>query len=273
MAVETRQFAVTIPAGTAKSAGFTSDLSFPAREVTQIDVFFPPGPRGEVGVGIGTAKVITIPYGGAGYIVSDNQLLHFPLESAVDSGSWTFFGYNTGTFAHTITVTFFLSLVNSGAAGSGGGVIPPGSISSGDGSTGSGGPVPPPATAPPPSTTPPPVAPPPVTPPGVSGAPLTLPPAVPGFPGAPGPVVDPMADSMLLGVADLGQVWLLDGRSYTQVLTQDELSALSAVVDVAANVSQAMHAAVYAAARTSVALTLGTRVLTGQLKLTKTGGR
>lgn len=272
MAVETRQFTVTIPAGTAKSAGFTSDLSFPAREVTQIDVFFPPGPRGEVGVGIGTAKVITIPYGGAGYIVSDNQLLHFPLESAVNSGSWTFFGYNTGTFAHSITVTFFLALVNTGSSSPGGGVIPPGQISSGDGSAGSGGAAPPPVTAPPPDTAPPPVAPPPVVPPGVGGVPLILPPGVPALPGTAGPVVDPMAECMLLGVADLGQVWLLDGRSYTQVLTQGELTALSAVVDVSASVSSAMHAAVYAAARTSLALTLGERVLTGNLTIMKTGG-
>jgi len=70
----------------------------------------------------------------------------------------------------------------------------------------------------------------------------------------------------------VGQVWLLDAsHRYTQVTTQDDLSALVAVVDVAANVSAAMHAAVYAAA-SSLALTLGDRVLTGQLTIAHTSG-
>jgi len=272
MSVEIRQFNVTIPAGTTKASGFTSDMSFPARTVTQIDIFFPPGPRGEVGVGVGTAGVITVPYGGAGYIVSDDHLFELPLEQAVNSGSWTFFGYNTGTFAHTITVTFHLALNNTGAAAPGGGVIPPGQLSGGDGSGAGPGAPPPPPPSPPPPVAPPPVAPPPVTPPGISGPPLTLPPAVPTLPGTAGPSVDPGAETMLFGVPDLGQVWLLDAsHRYTQVTTQDDLSALVAVVDVAANVSAAMHAAVYAAA-SSLALTLGGRVLAGQLTIAHTSG-
>jgi len=272
MAVEVRTVSVTVPAGTAVASPQVTAVVFPARVVTQIDFLFPPGPRGEVGVAVGTANVKTLPYGNASYLVTDNQFLQFPLEQQIDSGSWQVTAYNTGMFPHTITVTFHCSLLGSNTGVSATSPIDSGSLGGGGGqSSGAGSSAPPPAV-PPPDTTPPPAVPPPVVPPGVSGPPLSLPPALPALPGAVVPAVDPMAETMLVGVPDLGQVWVLTGRDYCQVTTQDDVTALAAVVDVAVNLSSATHAAIHAAAGGSVAVWLGDSLLHGSLNLTPVGG-
>lgn len=111
MAAEVRRFLVTIPASTPKSANFTADLSFPARVVTEIEIRVPPGPRGEVGFAIGAAGVAVIPIERGAYIVTDDEQIRWPLEGLWDSGSFTFFGYNTGRFPHGIEVRFLVDVI------------------------------------------------------------------------------------------------------------------------------------------------------------------
>lgn len=113
MAREIRRFPVTIPANTAKTANFTSDLSFPDRAVEEIEIRVPPGPRGEVGFALGAAGQQIIPFQAGQFIVTDDETIHWPLEDQHDSGSWTFFGYNTGQFPHTIEVRFLLKVATS----------------------------------------------------------------------------------------------------------------------------------------------------------------
>lgn len=114
MATEIREFHCTIPAGTPKTAPVSVDMSFPARIVTEIDINVPPGPAGQAGFGIGSAGTIVIPYGPQQWIVTDDEKIQWPLEDYVDSGSWTFFGYNTGKYDHTFYVRFLLQLLPAG---------------------------------------------------------------------------------------------------------------------------------------------------------------
>lgn len=116
MAAEVRRFLVNIPASTPKSAGFTADLSFPARVVTEIEIRVPPGPRGEVGFSIGSAGVAVIPIERGAYIVTDDEQIRWPLEGLWDSGAFTFFGYNTGRFPHGIEVRFLVDIIQRPAA-------------------------------------------------------------------------------------------------------------------------------------------------------------
>jgi hypothetical protein len=271
VAVEIRQFAVTIPAGTSKASGFTSAMVFPARTVERIDVQFPPGPRGEVGVGVGVDTTIIIPYGNTSYIIGENYTYTFVLERTIDSGSWKLFAYNTGQYAHTVTVYFYCDLINQPAPTTQPAAIPPGALGGGEQGSGPGpgsgpggpGPGVPPAGPPP--------VPPPPPPPSIPGPPLTLPPSPPPLPGAPPPVIDPMADTMLVGVPSLGQVWLLTGSDYVQVTDPGDLSQLQASVDLALNLSAATHTALYHATQATLVLDLGEHRLTGQLTLTPQG--
>lgn len=226
MAVEIRRFAVTIPAGTAIAAGFTSSLSVPVRQVTRIDVRVPPGPRGEVGFGIGAAGATIVPYGGVNYIITDDESLSFPLESTITSGAWVFYGYNTGTYPHTIQVYFFLELIGAGVTPTGPAPLPPGSIGGPGGPGGpGGGPGPGGPGAPPPPPIPPPIPVPVPVPPPIS-VPVVLPPTPPPLPGTPIPRLRGGPQTLLVAPSGRNEVWMLSEGRYSQLLDQAAVNEL-----------------------------------------------
>lgn len=106
MAVTVYRKTVTIPANTPQSANFVQDISFPASKVERIVIRVPPGPRGEVGIALGSGGLRAIPDREGGFIVADNEVIDWPLEDLWDTGSWQVFGYNTGFYAHTLEIRF-----------------------------------------------------------------------------------------------------------------------------------------------------------------------
>jgi hypothetical protein len=110
MAYELRAFAVTIPAGTAQATPQTTDMSFPARIVRQVDVRVPPGPNGEVGWHLANSGQQMWPFNVGQWLITDNEVVSIPMTGAIDSGSWQFVGYNTGNYPHTLDVRFYLDL-------------------------------------------------------------------------------------------------------------------------------------------------------------------
>ena len=147
MAQEYREFAVTIPAGTAQAAPVTTKIIFPSRVVLSVSWRVPPGPSGKMGWALTSAGAPVIPIVPNTYIVTDNQADTWLLDGFLDSGNWAVTGYNTGVYPHTVYLTFALDLPGTVApptpppTGEGVGVI---------GTTGS--------VVPPPDTTPPPVS-------------------------------------------------------------------------------------------------------------------
>jgi len=111
LSTEVRTFAVTVPAGTPIDAPATFNTSFPARNVEQVELAFPPGPMGAVGVAIGAAGQPVLPYNAGAWIVADNDVITYPVVGAHDSGSWEVFAYNLGNFPHTIQVRFLLTTI------------------------------------------------------------------------------------------------------------------------------------------------------------------
>lgn len=111
MSVQVRTFSPTIPANTPIATPFTMAMTFAAMNVDRIRVKIPPGPRGNMGFAIGSSGQAVIPYQAGQWIIADNDLLLFELDDYWNSGSWEFFGYNLGQFAHTVYITFELSLV------------------------------------------------------------------------------------------------------------------------------------------------------------------
>ncbi len=106
MAARIYSFACTVPAGTPVAKPVTVAMSMPAVEVVEIDIVVPHGPAGFMGFAIGAAGVPVFPEASGQWIVTDAQNLSWPLEDAIDSGAWEFFGYNTGSYPHTVYVTF-----------------------------------------------------------------------------------------------------------------------------------------------------------------------
>ena len=116
MARELRTFQFTIPAGTAKAAPFTQQLSFPPRIVVEIDIRVPPGPAGTMGLAIGSSGNPVIPIEPGTWIVADDEYIRWPIHDFWDSGSWELFGYNLGQFDHTVYLTFLCDLVPSASS-------------------------------------------------------------------------------------------------------------------------------------------------------------
>ena len=131
MAVEVREFAVTTPAGTLQSAPLLTDLSFPPRQVTRIEVRVPPGPAGTLGFAITSGGAPIIPINGGGWVVTEDESLGWDLTGQITSGAWQAASYNTGIYNHTVYVRFLLDLVTASAAPVAGSL--PGSALSSDG--------------------------------------------------------------------------------------------------------------------------------------------
>ena len=115
MAREVYAFAVTIPAGTLPTAPYSPNMAMPPRRIEALEILVPPGPRGEVGFSIGAAGVPVLPRGSNSWLITDDERIVWPLDHAIDSGAWQFFGYNTGTNPHTIYIRFLVQLTTDAA--------------------------------------------------------------------------------------------------------------------------------------------------------------
>jgi hypothetical protein len=140
MAREIHKFAVTVPAGTLRSAPQVSNLNMPDREITRVTIIVPPGTRGLLGFALGAAGVPFIPYEPGQFFVTDDEKIDWPLEGQITSGAWQCFAYNTGQYAHTLEFRFFANLAPEPGAVSAG-LLPAELLSSGGG-TGTGAPTP-----------------------------------------------------------------------------------------------------------------------------------
>lgn len=131
MAREVQRFAVTIPAGTPVTAPLNFNLAMPARIVEEVEIAVPPGPRGEVGFQLGTSGSQIIPITPGQFVVTDNEVIRWPLEGQIDSGAWQMIAYNTGSFNHTLEVRFLVTLVPSQLAVPGFSPLPDGALDGG----------------------------------------------------------------------------------------------------------------------------------------------
>lgn len=110
MAQEIREFAVLVPAGTAKAAPLVTSISFPERIVTAVSWRVPPGPSGLMGWQLTSAGTPVIPIQPNTFMVTDNQADTWYLDGYLDSGNWQVTAYNTGIYPHTVFLTFLLDL-------------------------------------------------------------------------------------------------------------------------------------------------------------------
>lgn len=108
MANQVAQFTVTVAPGSTPAAPVRTSLSVPPNVApTAVRVRVPPGPRGQVGWRLTTGGVPVFPSNGA-WVVADDEVIEWPLDGVMDSGAWEVSAYNTGSFSHSILVTFLL---------------------------------------------------------------------------------------------------------------------------------------------------------------------
>lgn len=204
MAREIREFAVTVPHGTAKATPQVTDVASGTRILRRLEVKVPDGPRGQMGFQIGMATRQLIPYGVGQFIVTNDVELGWDLEDQPSSGAWQVIAYNTGLFDHTLYVRFLFDLPGQDQ------VVAPtlldsAALSSSGAGVGSGLPAPalPPVPLPAPIPLPLPELPPAIAPPLPM---LPPPPVLPALPGQvlagnySGPAAWPLSNQDLTGI-------------------------------------------------------------------------
>ena len=115
-AEEQWNFPVTIAAGTPKANPLVFNTTLPTRKISRIHWMVPPGPSGQAGWQIRMNKVSVIPVNGSQWIIHDGDSTVSELDRLPDSGDWQVAGYNTGTFPHTIYVTFYAAVIRAAVA-------------------------------------------------------------------------------------------------------------------------------------------------------------
>ena len=101
-----RHFNVSIPPGTPTASPLVTLTQFLPATVERIEWLFPAGCAGLVGIQIGARAVVIIPHNTSQFITRTGDSAGVDLDGAHDTGDWSVIGYNTGTFPHTIHVTF-----------------------------------------------------------------------------------------------------------------------------------------------------------------------
>lgn len=103
----TQRFECVIPAGTPEATPVTIAMTFPPMIVQRLRVRVPSGPAGNMGWAIGAGGTAIVPRNAGAWMVMDDEAFEIDHEIGPNAGSWELFGWNTGTYPHTVYVTFF----------------------------------------------------------------------------------------------------------------------------------------------------------------------
>lgn len=109
MAQRVEHFTVTVPRGTAIATPQTTSLTFNIGVVQRIEILIPPGPSGLVGFRILHSGDVVIPYDRSQWIIADNEVIKWELESYPVGRAWALRAYNTDAYDHTLYVRFLVN--------------------------------------------------------------------------------------------------------------------------------------------------------------------
>jgi len=102
---------ITIPAGTLSSSPQVTSLTWRQGYPEKVEIRFPPGPSGLVGVQLRHSGRVVIPYRATDFIIADNEVISWDLENYPYSPAWSVRAYNEGVYPHTIQIRMGLNEV------------------------------------------------------------------------------------------------------------------------------------------------------------------
>jgi hypothetical protein len=100
---------ITVPAGTAVAAAMTTQLPFPDGVVDGVEIVVPGGVAGLVGFQILHSGQAVIPRDSNQFIVTDGEVIKWPLSNFPTGGKWAARCYNTDQFDHTLYFRFLIN--------------------------------------------------------------------------------------------------------------------------------------------------------------------
>lgn len=116
-------FTLTLPAGIGSTQEYVVDCPLGWSDVTEIQIVFPPGPAGNVGVAVAYSGNQVYPVNDDAFFIADNYVIEIDVTNQEQAGQWTFFGYNTDYFQHSIQIWFFYNYVLAEDSDTSGGLV------------------------------------------------------------------------------------------------------------------------------------------------------
>lgn len=93
---------ITVPAGVPRSFPSTFNLTWRLGYVQWVEIRFPPGTSGLVGVKVHHSGQRVIPHEDNNFIVTDNEIIKWEIEGFPSGSAWSVRAYNTDIYDHTI---------------------------------------------------------------------------------------------------------------------------------------------------------------------------
>ena len=116
-------FDVLIPANTPSTAPQTTPTRFQQGELVGLELVFPDGCAGLVGIRVNVGGGQAIPATRGAWMIGNDETIRYDLAGQLDNGAWSITGYNSDAFDHTVHVRFLVA--DFPLVGGAGGSTPP----------------------------------------------------------------------------------------------------------------------------------------------------
>lgn len=100
---------VTVPAGTLITAPLRTVPTFDEGQVDRIEMRWPPGPSGLVGLRVGHSGQVVIPFDVNTWLVTDDEAIVWDVSGYPTGAKWFVDGYNSDVFDHTIQFRWLMT--------------------------------------------------------------------------------------------------------------------------------------------------------------------
>ena len=104
---------ITTPAGTAIATPQTTILTWRQGYPERVEIRVPPGPSGLVGIQLLHSGEAVIPHDRSEWLITDDELVSWPLTAYPYNAKWSVRTYNTDTYDHTIQIRMLFNEVGS----------------------------------------------------------------------------------------------------------------------------------------------------------------
>lgn len=118
MADVVKSFRFLVPPGNGVATSHTKDCELGTSDVTQIDLVFPAGCAGLVGVQLTFTGNPVYPNSQVGFFILDNDRIQIPVSGQGNSGSWGMLAFNEDYNQHIIDAYFYYNYVSYSNSGS-----------------------------------------------------------------------------------------------------------------------------------------------------------
>lgn len=116
---------VTVAAGTLKTAPATFALAWREGHPEFVEIRFPPGPSGLVGIQLLHSGRRIIPKAANTFLVTDDEMVRWSLEGYPYNAVYTVRAYNEGKFDHTLQFRFGINEISAQELVSAPSTLPP----------------------------------------------------------------------------------------------------------------------------------------------------